>query len=740
MSTGPSLENSPHPNPLPKGEGTFHSNPLSKRKRTFRCSCRRVLRAISSRVYLCVGLCFAAALCLVDCRSFLAHALAEQLPAKEQASADVGWPNLRGPHYDAVSADTDLADSWPADGPPLLWNREIGAGYSGFIVVGNRAYTQAQTLTTQKLLALDADSGRTIWEYGYDWPYDPGGMYPGPRATPTLSHGHIYFTSPDGLVGCLRADDGKPVWSVNVKQKFDGRGTDFGYSCSPIVEDGKVILPVGGPSASMVALDADSGATVWTSGDAPASYCSAMPIMFHGRRQVVAFMQNELDGFDLATGRLLWHESYSRGYDEHSNSPLYNEPYLRVMQPFRAGSDLYEIEEVPREGTVPIFAGTAAKPWLTKMGQSPSTPPDRSTYRLALVRHDQKMSNDIASSVLVDGYVYGFDLRDIQTSRHRPSRGEFRCMDFKTGQILWSSDRPGQATIVVAQSAGVPPALPKLLLFNDRGEVLLVRANPRRYEELGRTEVFRGEICWTAPALDHGRLYLRSPTHAACLYVVKPEQMSGRQRELAMPTSSIPKGHRLEWGWLIGAERECPFELPGARELLQWYLWSSAAIVGAWLMAVVVQGILWIRCGPSRTSHHAEESTNGVPLLGTSSVERNPLPGHCLFQAVAHRGENCDTSARRPARIVFWLGLLVLGVAATPIGNRYSSEFVLTWPLALFAAHQLALMAVLRSGQPSCGRLGAWIGIAGVGLLILVAFAYYQLTRSLSLRPPGISC
>jgi outer membrane protein assembly factor BamB len=522
-----------------------------------------VRTAIPVWIFMGGGLCLIAVLCLIDSHSFLAHASAEQPLGKEQALADAGWPHLRGPHYDGVSGETDLADSWPADGPPTLWNREIGAGYAGLIVVGNRSYTLAQSLTTQKLLALDADTGRTIWEHGYEWPYEPGGMYPGPRATPTFSRGRIYFASPDGLVECVRAEDGQPVWSVNVMKKFGGRGTDFGYSCSPLVEEGKVILPVGGPTASMVALDADSGATVWTSGDAPASYCSAMPITFRGRRLVVAFMQNEFDGFDLSTGRLLWHEPYSRGYDEHANSPLYDEPYLRTMQPFRAGSDLHKIEEVPRKRTVPIVAPA-------NIELSPLTAAsERSGYRLKLVRHDEKMSNDVASSVLVGGYIYGFDLRDIQTARHRPSRGEFRCMNFKTGDILWSSDRPGQSTIVVADG--------KLLLFNDRGEVILIRANPRRYEELGRTEVFRGEICWTAPALDHGRLYLRSPTRAACLYLGKPERMSGPQRELAVPTASIPKAHRLQFGWLIGAERECPFELPAAQELLQWYVWSLAA-------------------------------------------------------------------------------------------------------------------------------------------------------------------
>ena len=184
------------------------------------------------------------------------------------------------------------------------------------------------------------------------------------------------------------------------------------------------------------------------------------------------------------TGELLWEQSYSSGYDEHAAFPLYDEPYLRTMQPFRAGSDLYMLEAAPRKN------GT----------------PDKSQYRLKPLRHDSQMSNDVASSVLVNGCVYGFDVQGRQTSPHRPTRGMFRCMDFTTGKTLWSSDRPGQASIAVADG--------KLLLFNDRGEVLLVRANPQCYEELARTEVFRGEICWTAPSLHRGRLFVRSPTRS----------------------------------------------------------------------------------------------------------------------------------------------------------------------------------------------------------------------------------
>ena len=474
-------------------------------------SSKAILLAVAPRVLVYGGAALAIAPYLVSTSAALVFRGATIQDGHNQSEpADADWPHLRGPHYNAHSDETGLADCWPPEGPPVLWTREIGRGYSGVIAVGGQVYTQTQTLTEQLVLALDAETGQTLWKHGYGWPYDAGGTYPGPRATPTWSNGRIYFAGPDGLVRCLDAADGRLLWSVNVNQKFGGRGTDFGYSCSPLVEDGKVILPVGGPSAAVVALDAGDGSTVWASGDAPASYCPAIPITFRGRRQVVAFLQNDLMGFDLASGRLLWQQSYSHRYDEHAAFPLYDEPHLRTMQPFRGGSHLYTLEAARDSGC-----------------------------ELQLVRHDERMSNDVASSVLVDGYVYGFDLRDIQSNGHRPSHGEFRCMDFKTGEILWSSDRIGQATIVVADG--------KLILLNDRGEVLLVRADPQAYRELGRAQVFSGEICWTAPCLHRGRLYVRSPTRLACLDLGKPG-LSTRRAKAATAIPSARAGLELAHG------------------------------------------------------------------------------------------------------------------------------------------------------------------------------------------------
>lgn len=157
------------------------------------------------------------------------------------------WPFIRGTNFDGHSQETGLLDEWPKAGPPVLWTRELGQGYSAFIAWEDRIATQYQTLAGQFVVCLEADTGKTLWQYRYDWPHETAGVYPGPRATPTYAAGRIYFAAPNGLIGCLAADDGKLMWSRNPTVELQGRGTDFGYSCSPTVIDGRVFLPIGAP-------------------------------------------------------------------------------------------------------------------------------------------------------------------------------------------------------------------------------------------------------------------------------------------------------------------------------------------------------------------------------------------------------------------------------------------------------------------------------------------------------------
>jgi outer membrane protein assembly factor BamB len=405
------------------------------------------------------------------------------------------WPHLRGPNYDGVATETGLADSWSDHGPPRLWSRELGQGHSGVIVAADRLFTQYQTTAGQYLVCLDPADGHTLWEVRYAGAWQSQGAYPGPYATPTWYHGKVYYTSPTGLVGCVDGETGAPRWRVDVRDRFAGKGFDFGYAATPLVEDGRVILPVGGPDAALVALDADDGRTLWRAGSDPASYCSALPITFAGRRCIVAYLQNALLVVEATTGQVLYRRELSAGYNEHAAWPLYREPHLLLTAPFRVAATRWQLQ-AGSDGTL------LCRPEWTS----------------------NELSNDVVSSVLVGGHVYGFDLKQAQASAHRPSRGVFRCLDWSTGQTCWSTEQVGHAAVLAADG--------KLFLLNDSGVLILARAQPSGYEELGRSQLFEDEVCWTPPTLWQGRLFVRSPSSLVCVYV-------GRRRISRRPRPAL---------------------------------------------------------------------------------------------------------------------------------------------------------------------------------------------------------
>lgn len=562
----------------------------------------------------------------------------------ESSQADTSWPQLMGPTFDGHSQEEDLADSWPEDGPPILWTRELGQGYSGCIAVGDRVYTQTQSLYRQSLVCLSARTGEEIWAHHYGWPYDGGGLYPGPRSSPTWYNGRIYFAAPDGTIGCVSADHGTPIWSCNPKKTFRGRGTDFGYASSPVIIDGRLILPIGGAEAAVVALDPESGAVLWTSGQSSASYATPLPIRWHGRSLVVIPLENSVATFDVATGKQEWEVEFSNGYDEHSAAPIYQEPYLVIASPFRAGAKQYELTE---DSAVPGQLDQPRVRWETP-----------------------KFSNDVASSVLVDGRMYGFDLKDPQSRLNRPSKGEFRCLDFATGRVIWSTNKVGQANIIVVDG--------KLIMFSDNGELILAQPGTDEYTELARTQVFQDEICWTYPALHRGCVYLRTQSRVACVYLGR-SAISDKQPVTTV--REVPRYRVIDAKWLIGGEREFPATTPEWSEFRDWYLWSLVGVACASLTSLLV-------------------------VL----VTRAP---------------------RLTGRGVFWFTVCVVGLLGSPVLNAWQTEYVLLWPLVLWTTYQWTINTITWAESTSERRGHRWMS-RGCGLLFLATcLMYFHLCRSL---------
>lgn len=572
-------------------------------------------------------------------RILLALAIAASLVASVRGD----WPHLRGVNYDGVSADTGLADVWPAHGPTRLWSRDLGQGYSGFILAAGKLFTQRQTLGGQYLLCLDPDSGQTLWEYRYDWAWKPGGDYPGPYATPTWHRGKVYYASPTGLVGCVDADTGRAIWSFNVREKFHAKGILFGYAATPLVEDDKVILPVGGPGASLVALHVDDGRTVWAVGDDSASYCPAFPFTFQGRRCVAGYLQNALVLVELATGKLLHRQSFSAGYDERSAWPIYREPHLFLASPFRVPAARFELAEGPTDTLA------CKLQWLSK-----------------------EMCNDVVSSVLHEGHLYGFDLKQLQASAHHTSRGTFKCLDWSTGKVRWASDEVGHASVIVADG--------KLLLLNDTGSLILARAEPASYQELARTQLFDGGMCWTPPLLWKGRLFARGPSQMICVYVGRPIDEPAGTAITTRPASG--RAWRLDPAWLLSRERDYPNDAPSGDEMLLWFAVCVVFVFGGAALATA---------------------------LATRILHR--LPRSPVFLGVA----------------------FILGLLGPNVFSALADQCLFTWPASLYAAFHATMLAVVWAAQEPGSRRTRWLARFAVAGFLVTAYGYFEACRSVGM-------
>ncbi len=466
-------------------------------------------------------------------------------------AAGEDWPHVRGPSYDAISTETGLANQWPSTGPPILWTRELGPGYSSLIVARGKAFTLYQTTAGMFLIALDVDTGEPVWKQRIDWPWQPGGMYPGPYASPTWHEGRVYYATPTGSVGCVEDGDGRQVWQINLREKFGSKGTEFGFASTPAVEEGLVLFPVGGDRAAMVALHARDGSLAWASGNDPASYCPAYPITLEGRRLVVGFFKNSIAAFDLKTGDMLWREVLSTSYDEHAAWPLFDGEHLLIASPFRVGAQLFRFN--PTHGQVQATARWSGR----------------------------QLSNDVCSSLLYGGAVYGFDLQQSQASPHRASRGKFNCLDFVSGKVHWEAPGIAQCSVLAADG--------KLILWTETGELILAKPNPDRYEELARAKILSGGgMCWAAPALSQKRLLVRDHKQVFSIYLGPPEELDPSRPVVAFSAQD----RDFDWTRLVPREHEFPNDAPSVSEIAYSFVWNAGILLLAAVMTIPLRWLI----------------------------------------------------------------------------------------------------------------------------------------------------
>src|SRR4029453_2634666 len=244
-------------------------------------------------------------------------------PAQAQSS---DWAQWGGPQRNFKSEAKGLAASWPAAGPRRVWQRELGEGYSAIAAEHGVLFTMYRKGENEIVIALDAATGKTVWEYSYAAPFSPAydmSNGPGPHATPLVTGNFVFSSGANGKLHCLDKKNGKVLWSHDLLNEFHGTLRVNGYSCSPIAYKDKVVMMVGGPSSSLVAFNRKNGSVAWKKHDFRNSTSSPIVISVDGQDQLVAFMWGEIVGVNPNNGNLLWSHPHPVEHGLKTTTPVW---------------------------------------------------------------------------------------------------------------------------------------------------------------------------------------------------------------------------------------------------------------------------------------------------------------------------------------------------------------------------------------------------------------------------------
>ncbi|MGD9646442.1 MAG: PQQ-binding-like beta-propeller repeat protein [Pirellulales bacterium] len=390
------------------------------------------------------------------------------------------WPQWRGPERTGISPEKGLLTEWPAEGPKLVWHvKDLGDGYSTPAVVGDRLYVIANAgIDNEYVRALSSADGSTVWtttigKVGAN----RGPQYPGSRSTPTVDGELVYALGSDGDLACLGASDGQIRWKKNLRSDFGGVPGAWAYSESPLVDGDKLIVCPGGATATVVALDKQSGDVIWKSAlpeADEAAYASAIVADFGGVKQYVQFLQKGLVGVEAATGQLLWR------YTKTAEGSPANIP-------------------TPIAGDNSVYSGaTRSGGGLVRLEANGSTLEPHEVY------FAKTLPTSIGGAVKIGDYLYG------------SNSGGMLCVEFATGELKWQDRSIAPGAVCYADGL--------IYLHGENGDVALVEATPDGYHEHGRftppdlPERDKGKA-WTYPVVANGRLYIRDVGAVWCFDV-----------------------------------------------------------------------------------------------------------------------------------------------------------------------------------------------------------------------------
>jgi outer membrane protein assembly factor BamB len=352
-------------------------------------------------------------------------------------------------------------------------------------------------------VCLNAKTGDRLWEFEYTTDYDDLlGYNNGPRSSPVIDDDRVYVFGPEGMLHCVSVHDGKQIWRVDTARQFGVVQNFFGVGSSPVVEGDLLIVMVGGSppeshdlgrmdldravgnGTGIVAFDKYTGHVKYAITDELASYSTPQLATIGRRRWCFVFARGGLVAFDPGSGKTDFRYPWRSRLRDSVNvsAPVVVGDEVLITEGYGPGSSLLKV----RPGGYDVV-------W----SDSPST-------------RNKAMLCHLNTPIYHEGYLYG-------CSGRYSSQAEMRCIEWKTGKVIWRQPGMGLSSLIYVDG--------HFVCLSEDGILRLIKATPQEYQEVAKAVVRESSDsepllrapAWAAPILSHGLLYVRGDDQLICL-------------------------------------------------------------------------------------------------------------------------------------------------------------------------------------------------------------------------------
>ena len=365
----------------------------------------------------------------------------------------------RGEGRDGVYHETGLLQSWAEGGPELLWSYEgLGAGFSSPAIANDRLFITGLQDNDLVLYVIDLN-GKLLSQKILG--KEEAENYPGPRSSVAINDDKLYIYNAFGLLMCLNAANLNEIWSRNVLTEFEGRNIIWGVTESPLIIGDKIFITPGGEKHNIVALNKNTGETIWTSPGmgTVTSYCSPQFIDGYFVPMVVTSTFDYIIAVNADTGELLWSHPQENIHQIHPNTLLYHNGMIFSTTGYSGGSVMLRLTNNGRD---------VEEVWTNEL------------------------DNQMGGVVKIGNYIY---------SGGHQRRGLF-CIEWNSGETKYRAGEIGGCNIITADGM--------LYVYSNTGNVYLIKPNPEQFELISSFPITLGtEQHWAHLVIHNGVMYVR---------------------------------------------------------------------------------------------------------------------------------------------------------------------------------------------------------------------------------------